>query len=157
MTPRSSIGDPVKHTSASTCPADRSAGRLGFGTITVHADDGVSEAKVDITTARSGLGLRGSHRRRVPSVHARRPRPETGARSSTSRLRGRYSGRDALDVDITVPSGTTMKIASWGADVVVTGRSGNVDISSGSTTTELDHVDAICACATAADRPAPSG
>jgi len=116
--------------------------RLGFGAITVHADDGVSEANVAITPRDPGSDYAArtvvEFRQSTLVVHGPKPR---GTVFDIPVFAGRYSGRDALDVDITVPSGTTMKIGSWGADVVVTGRSGDVDISSGSTTTELDHVD----------------
>jgi hypothetical protein len=115
--------------------------RLGFGTITVHADDGVTEAKVAVTprdpdsdTAdRTTVEMRGT----TLVVHGPKPR---GTVFDIPVFAGRRE-RDALDVDITVPAGTTMKIASWGADVVVTGRAGASDIASGSTAITLEQVD----------------
>jgi hypothetical protein len=115
--------------------------RLGFGTITVHADEGVAEAKVTITArdsssdavARTAVEMRDT----TLVVHAPKPR---GNVFDIPVFAGRRE-RDALDVDITVPAGTPMKIASWGADVVVTGRSGTSDIASGSTAITLEQVD----------------
>jgi DUF4097 and DUF4098 domain-containing protein YvlB len=49
--------------------------------------------------------------------------------------------RDGMDVDITVPAGTAMRISSYGADVLVTGRAGGADISSGSAAVRVDDVD----------------
>jgi len=54
---------------------------------------------------------------------------------------GKFSERDALDVDITVPPGTALKIASFATDLTVYGRTGSADITSGVTTTRLVEVD----------------
>jgi hypothetical protein len=115
--------------------------RLGFGSITVHAEDGVTEANVAITprdpdsdtAARTTVEMRGT----TLIVHGPKPR---GTVFDIPVFAGRRE-RDGLDVDITVPAGTTMKIANWGADVVVTGRAGASDITSGSTAITLEHVD----------------
>lgn len=122
-------------------PIELSA-RLGFGTITVHADDGVTEATVTIsprdpgsdTEARTTVEMRGS----TLVVHGPKPR---GTVFDIPIFGGRRSDRDALDVEITVPAGSTLRIASWGADVTVTGRSGMADIASGATTVAVEHVD----------------
>jgi hypothetical protein len=116
--------------------------RLSSGAITVHADDGVTEAKVVLTTRdgrsdyldRTTVELQGS----TLVVHGPKPR---GPLFDLPVFAGRFGERDAVDADITVPAGTPMKIASWGADVVVKGRAGTTDIMSGSTTTEIDDVD----------------
>jgi hypothetical protein len=116
--------------------------RLGSGAITVHADDGVAEAKVVLTTRdgrsdyldRTTVELQGS----TLVVHGPKPR---GPLFDLPVFTGRFGERDAVDAEITVPAGTPMKIASWGADVVVKGRAGTTDIMSGSTTTEIDDVD----------------
>jgi hypothetical protein len=116
--------------------------RLGMGTITVHADDGVTEAKVVLTARdaksdyveRTTVELSGS----TLVVHGPKPR---GPLFDLPVFAGRFGERDAVDADITVPAGTPIKIASWGADVVVKGQAGTTDIMSGSTTTEIDDVD----------------
>lgn len=122
-------------------PIDLSC-RVAFGTITVHAGDGVGEAKVVLTprdpksdyVERSTVELSGS----TLIVHGPKPR---GGFFDLPVFSGRFGERDAVDADITVPSGTPLKIASWGADVAVKGRAGATDIMSGSTTTEIDAVD----------------
>jgi hypothetical protein len=116
--------------------------RLGFGAITVHADEGITEAKVVVTARdansdyaeRITVELSGS----TLVVHGPKPR---GPLFDLPMFAGRFGERDAIDADITVPAGTPVKIASWGADVVIKGRAGTTDIASGSTTTELDDVD----------------
>jgi hypothetical protein len=116
--------------------------RLSSGAITVHADEGVTEAKV-VLSARDGrsdyvdrttVELQGS----TLVVHGPQPR---GPLFDIPVFTGRFGERDAIDAEITVPAGTPMKIASWGADVVVKGRAGTTDMMSGSTTTEIDNVD----------------
>lgn len=116
--------------------------RMGFGSITVHADDDVREAKVVLTphdpssdaVAQTVVELRGS----TLIVHARKPR---GTVFDLPVLVGRAAERDAIDLDVTVPSGTPLKISSYGADLVVHGRCGTSDIASGIASTQLDHVD----------------
>ncbi|HEY3630290.1 MAG TPA: DUF4097 family beta strand repeat-containing protein [Jatrophihabitantaceae bacterium] len=116
--------------------------RLGYGRLTVHADENVSEATVAITprdptsdhARRTVVEMRNS----TLVVHSPKPR---GTVFDFPIFGARFSEHDALDVEITVPARTTMKIASWGADVVVTGRAGTSDVSSGSTTITIDQVD----------------
>ena len=116
--------------------------RLGSGAITVHADDGVTEANVVLTSRdgksdyvdRTTIELQGS----TLVVHGPKPR---GGLFDFPVFTGRFGERDAIDADITVPAGTPMKIATWGADVVVKGRAGSTDVMSGSTSTEIDDVD----------------
>ena len=123
-----------------TRPIDLSC-RVGYGSITVHAQDGIREAAVELTprdpdsdvAERTRVDLRGT----TLIVHAPKPRTVFDLPLFT----GRTSGRDALDVDITVPSGTHVKIASLGADVVVQGRCGSADVAGGSTSTQIDEVD----------------
>lgn len=116
--------------------------RLAFGAITVHADNDVSEAKIVLTPRdarsdyvdRATVELSGS----TLVVHGPKPR---GGFFDLPVFSGRFGERDAVDADITVPAGTPLKIASWGADVTVKGRAGTTDIMSGSTATEIDDVD----------------
>jgi hypothetical protein len=116
--------------------------RLGYGSITVHADEGVSEAKVQLTPhdpssdalAQTVVELRSS----TLLVHGRKPR---GTVFDLPVFVGRAVERDAVDVEVTVPSGTPVKISSYGADIVVLGRIGTADIASGTASTRLDHVD----------------
>lgn len=115
--------------------------RLGFGAITVHADQPTSEAKVVLTPRtessdildRTIVEMRGS----TLVVQSRKPR---GAVFDIPVFTGRIDA-DALDVDITVPPGTPLRLASYAADVVVHGRCGSADIASGASSTQLGEVD----------------
>jgi hypothetical protein len=116
--------------------------RIGFGAIKVHAADDVHEATVELTVrdqesdfaSRTTVEMRGS----TLVVHAPKPR---GTLFDIPLFAGRFAEQDALDVEVTVPSGTQLKIASYGAAVAVQGRCGDADIASGSTSTDIDHVD----------------
>lgn len=115
--------------------------RVGYGTLAVRADEDVSAATVSLTprdpdsdyVRRTVVEMRNS------TLVVQGPKPRGTVFDIP--IFGRASQRDALDVEITVPAGTTMKLGSWGADVVVTGRAGSADVSSGSTTITIEHVD----------------
>ncbi len=114
--------------------------RLGYGSVTVHAEDGVTEATVELTPRdpgsdladRTTVDLRG--KRLV--VHA--PKPRGGVFDFP--IFGHFGERDAIDMEIRLPADSAVNIASFGADVVVTGRCGPADIAGGSTSTRLDDV-----------------
>lgn len=116
--------------------------RLGYGRLTVHAEENVSEATVDITPRdpNSDYARRTVVEMRHSTLVVHSPKPR-GTVFDIPIFGGRFSERDALDVEITVPARTTMKIGSWGTDLVLIGRAGTTDISSGSTTITIDQVD----------------
>lgn len=115
--------------------------RLGFATITVHAGDDVREAKVVLTprdpdsdyVRRTEVELHGA------TLVVRGPKPRGTVFDIP--VFGRRGGRDAVDAEITVPAGSTLKIGSWGGEVTVTGRAGTTDIASGMTTVDVEHVE----------------
>ena len=49
--------------------------------------------------------------------------------------------KDAVDVEIRVPSKTAIKASTFTADIVVQGRCGGADIATGAATVTIDHVD----------------
>jgi Putative adhesin len=112
--------------------------RVGLGSITVHARDALTEATVTVAprdaasdvAERTEIDLHGS------TLVVRAPKL-----AGVFDLFGGRMSRSALDIDIDVPSGSGLKVVSYGADVVVEGRSGSADIASGSTRTQLDVVD----------------
>jgi Putative adhesin len=112
-------------------------GRIGHGTFRVTALDDVTEASVTMTA------------RAEPSEVLDRTTVEmagTTLQIISPRQGGifeRFSGRtrDAIDVEVTVPSGTPLKISSVTADVTVTGRCGNTDIAFGASDVNADFVD----------------
>ena len=80
-----------------------------------------------------------THPDRHARIHAGRARGQARRRVRPDRRRdepGSCGCRRA-----SVPSGTATKIVSYGADIVVEGRTGNTDIAAGSSRTELDYVD----------------
>lgn len=113
--------------------------RLGRGTVTVDAIDGLTEASVELTprqrdsdiAERVDIELRG----RTLMVIAPREGGLFDMLFSSNR------GRLALDAVIRVPAGTAMKISTVSADVTIRGRASGVDIASGSAGIDIEHVD----------------
>jgi hypothetical protein len=114
------------------------SGRIGRGSFTVSAQDDVTEATVTLAARGKGSDVveRTTVELRGPTLYVTAPR-----QGGIFELIGRNSDRDAIDVTVVVPSGTALKIATFTAEVTVTGRSGSADIVSGSATITLDHVD----------------
>jgi DUF4097 and DUF4098 domain-containing protein YvlB len=115
-------------------------GRIGRGSFTVTAQDDITEATVTLTARTKGADIveRSVVELRGPTLVVTTPRQ--GGIFDLTMFGGRGE-REAIDVAVTVPSGTAMKISTFTADVTVTGRSGSADIASGSSTIELEHVD----------------
>ncbi|MEP7180429.1 MAG: DUF4097 family beta strand repeat-containing protein [Pseudonocardiales bacterium] len=116
-------------------------GRIGHGSFIVAAQDGLTEATVTLTPRsedsdlleRTTVEMRGN----VLAIVM----PRQGGIFELGLLGGRSRQRDALDITVTVPSGTAVKITGVTADITVTGRSGSADIASGSSTISLGEVD----------------
>jgi hypothetical protein len=113
--------------------------RIGRGSLTVTAQDDLPEASVTITARAAdndlpdhvSVGMDG----RTLYVLARR---QDGMLDMLSARRG---DDEAVDVAISVPSGTAMKIRTYTADVVVHGRSGGADVAAGAAAIAMDEVD----------------
>lgn len=112
--------------------------RIGSGSLTVHARDGLTEASVTLAPRVAGsdvvqrtvVELRGS------TLHVTAPRPGGGI------LGGRRGGdRDGLDVTVTLPSGSPVKATTRSAKIAVSGRCGAADIASGASEISLEEVD----------------
>lgn len=111
--------------------------RIGHGSFRVTALDDVSEASVTLTAEsepseildRTTVELRGT------TLQITSPR-----QGGIFSLFGSRS-RDAIDVVVTVPSGTPVKVSSFTAGITVTGRCGNADIAAGSSQVSAEHVD----------------
>lgn len=113
--------------------------RIGRGSLIVQAQDGLAEARVTITARTKGADV--ADRVEVsltgPTLTVQAPReggvfdlPFFGNRS-----------RDAVDIQIEVPSGTAVKLATFSADITVRGRIGGADVASGSASIEIEQVD----------------
>jgi ferric-dicitrate binding protein FerR (iron transport regulator) len=116
--------------------------RLGSGSVTVRAIDNSGEAVVALRprVAGSGVATATTVEMRGHTLVVRAPKPR-GTMFDLPIITGRFQERDAMDVDITVPSGTALKIVANDADVGLVGRSGGADIVSGRTSVDLDQVD----------------
>jgi len=115
-------------------------GRIGHGSITVNAQDGLAEASVTLAPRhkdsdileRTVVELRG------PTLVVTTPRQ--GGIFDLALLGGTRQ-RDAIGITVSVPSGTAVKLSAYTADITVNGRCGSADVASGSSTITLDQVD----------------
>jgi DUF4097 and DUF4098 domain-containing protein YvlB len=115
--------------------------RLGHGTLTVTAEEGRTEATVTITGDDHAAGLIGqiAVELRGPTLSIIAPR-QGGIFDLAFPGSARHP-RANVDVAITVPSGTALKITTVSAQVRVAGRCGGADIACGASTVALEHVD----------------
>lgn len=116
--------------------------RIGHGSVFVRAEEGATQASVSLTARRSGSDVveRTTVEMRGPTLVVSGPLPRGGL-FDVSVLTRRARDHDGMDVEITVPAGTAMRINSHAADIVVAGRSGSAEIATGSASTRLDEVD----------------
>ena len=111
--------------------------RIGHGTVRVTAIDDLTEATVTLTAStgssemleRTTVELQGS---RLAILS-----PRQGGIFDLRHTRS----RDAVDVSVTVPSGTPVKVSSFTADVTLTGRCGTTDIAAGTSEITAEFVD----------------
>jgi hypothetical protein len=116
-------------------------GRIGHGSFTVTEQDGLSEATVTITTRSKDPDLVENTAVEMRGNTLAIVSPRQGGIFDLGLLGGRSRQREALDVTVTVPSGTAVKISAVTADITVTGRSGSADIASGSSTITVGEID----------------
>jgi DUF4097 and DUF4098 domain-containing protein YvlB len=114
--------------------------KAGQGSITVETRDDLTEARVQLTARQpdSDIIERITVEMNGPTLTITTPKPSSLI--DLPMFLGR-SRRDAVEIVVTVPTGTAMKIMSFSSDITVHGRSGGVDISAGSARVELDEVD----------------
>ncbi|MDQ1423111.1 MAG: hypothetical protein QOD72_609 [Acidimicrobiaceae bacterium] len=116
--------------------------RIGYGNVTVRAEDDSAQASVTLTARATDSDVveQTTVEMRGPTLVVTGPRARGGL-FDVPLFSRRSRDHDGMDVDITVPAGTAMRINSYGADITVTGRSGSAEIGSGSATVRLDDVD----------------
>jgi len=113
--------------------------RIGHGSVTVAARDGLTEATVGLAPRQPGthvtdrvfVGMHGPTLVVAQRRHSRRGDSFGGWRR----------GRDEIDVTIEIPTGTAVKIATAGADISVTGRCGGADVATGAANISLEALD----------------
>jgi hypothetical protein len=111
--------------------------RIGHGSLRVTALDDLREARVTLTARNEGSEIldRTTVELRGGTLQISSPR-----QGGVFDLFGGRT-RDAIDVEVAVPSGTPLKISSNTADVTVIGRCGDSDIASGASEVNADHID----------------
>lgn len=120
-----------------TGPVNLSA-RLGHGSLTVHCVDDLAEARVEVT-ARPGAEELVEHLTVElvgPTLTVAAPR-QGGVFDVFGDMWRKNAG---VDVDVTVPTGTAMKIATFTAAIRIEGRAGGADLATGSARIDVDEV-----------------
>jgi len=112
--------------------------RVGHGSVTVDAQDGLTEASVTIEPRSAGSDIvdRISVEQRGSVLAIVAPR-----QGGIFDLLGGRREADAVDIHVTIPSGSPVKISSFTASVTIHGRSGAADIAYGSADADIDVVD----------------
>jgi hypothetical protein len=116
--------------------------RFGHGSLTIHAKDGLTEAKVQVTP-RDPESQAVEHvvvAMHGPTLAIYGPRPGGGL-FDLGMFGRKHSERDALDIDVTIPTGTALKIATFATDITVHGKVGGADIATGTSTVDLEHIE----------------
>jgi len=119
--------------------------RLGHGQITVNAVDDLDAATVTLRPRHAGLAKNATNETiermvvemRGPTLFVTAPRQG----GIFDMFGGSRREKDAVDVDVQVPSGTALKISTFTADVNVLGRCGGADVATGAAAIVLDDVD----------------
>jgi hypothetical protein len=114
--------------------------RIGVGAIVVRAEDDLDSARVELIPQRddSDVLIRTKVAMDGRTLTVRGPK---GQGWSLDRRHGSATCADIVDVHVSVPSGTSMRLASLGAQATVSGRAGSVVIATGAGTSTVEHVD----------------
>jgi hypothetical protein len=112
-------------------------GRIAHGTFHVDARDDVTEATVTISSQSATALDQAVVEMRNSTLVVSMPRQ--GGIFDLPIFRGR--ARDAVDIEVVVPSGTAVKIGSYTASIELTGRVGAADIASAAASIDVDEVD----------------
>lgn len=111
--------------------------RLGRGSVTVAAREGLAEATVRLTPRDGSTDVL---RRFVVELTDTTLIVAGSRRGGVSEIVGGWRGGDAVDVEIQVPAGTPMKMATAEAHVSVTGECGDANITTGAAGISVDRV-----------------
>lgn len=116
-------------------------GRIGHGSFSVSAQDGVSEATVTLDPRGKDSDLLDTTVVEMRGNTLVVNTPRQGGIFDLGLLGGRSRRDEAIDINVVVPTGTAIKVSAFTADISLTGRSGSADIASASSTINLDEVD----------------
>jgi hypothetical protein len=119
--------------------------RLGHGRITVTAVDDLTEASVTLSGAQRVSLEKGSAEEIIDRIVVELRGPTLAIMAPRQGgifdlFGGWRREKDAVDIDVRVPSGTALKISTFTADVVVHGRCAGADIATGAASITIEHV-----------------
>jgi hypothetical protein len=114
--------------------------RVGRGSLTIDTRDDLAAATVELESPadphavdEAVVEMRGDTLVVVTPRH--------GGIFDLPVLGGRDRERQGIDITVTVPAGTAMKLSSYSAPIQVNGRSGSADIAGGACGVDIDEVD----------------
>lgn len=112
--------------------------KTGSGSVTVTARDDLTEAAVVLNprVPKSDILDRFTVEMQGPTLTITGPR-----QAGLADVFGLRFGRDAVDVEVTVPTGTACKIGTGSAPVVLKGTCGGAEVTTGSGDITLDTID----------------
>lgn len=115
--------------------------RIAHGSLDVHAADDLTEASVEIVPRNPKSDIVERTEVRMDGNTLTVATPHRGGVFDLVWFGGPHHERDSVDVTITVPSGTAMKLASFTASITTSGRGGSADVAAGAAQVTLDQVD----------------
>jgi hypothetical protein len=117
--------------------------RVSVGAIIVRAEDDVDTAEVELLPRREDSDVLARIRVNMDgrTLTIRGPKSKGWSLDRLDKLHGPTTGADIVDIHVLVPSGTSMKLASYGAQATVSGRAGSVLIATGAGTSTVERVD----------------
>lgn len=113
--------------------------RLGHGSVTVNAEEGIAEATVSLTPRKPGTDIVERISVELSGQTLSVIAPRKGGVFDLPFF-GNH-GHEAVDAVITVPGGTPVKISVFTADIAVRGRVGATDLASGASSIDVERVD----------------
>ena len=113
--------------------------RFAFGALNIEAVEGLTEAQVDLRPqhASSDIESRCTVTLRGHTLVIAAPRPNGGLLD----LASRHDRRHALDIDVQVPAGTTLKLGTHSSSLSTRGRLGSADIAGGALAARVEAVE----------------
>jgi hypothetical protein len=114
--------------------------RVSVGAVVVRAEDDVDTAEVELVPRREDSDVLARTRVEMDgrTLTIRGPK---GKGWSLDKLHGPTTCADIVDIHVLVPAGTSMRLASYGAQATITGRAGSVVIATGAGTSSVERVD----------------
>lgn len=113
--------------------------RIGHGSLTVHAEEGRTEALVEVVPVHPDTDIL---ERTTVALNGSTLTIATPRRGGVFDIFGSQQDKqDAVEITVFVPSRTAMKLTTFTAPITTTGHGGSADIAAGAAAITVDHID----------------